>query len=299
MAAITSENFAENLVKMLAAEALPILRQNALMANLVNRNFENQISERGHVVNVRLIPSMTANVISEGGSVTTQNPSQGTVPVALTTHVEASFTIPDFSRAIAGGQVVGDYLKPAVIAVVDKIETDLMKMYGGLTSNAALGAGATDLTEAVVDNAEKALFNARAPMSSPKWLAVNSDQYSVIRQLARFSELDKIGSGDAIITGEVGTLKGLNVFRSHYVQTTAGPVDHNMAFQRDAFALVMRPLPPPMPGSGGIASTVSDSGYGLRVVTTYNGSTLSQQFTVDALFGIAVVRPELGVEVKS
>lgn len=299
MSLITTDNVSEAIVKVFAANALPILRERLMMGRLVNRNFENMISERGDTVNVPLIPAMTASRISQGGSVTTQSPNLGNVPITLTTHVESSFKIPDVVKAIKGGDIVSKYLAPAIIAVANTIEQDLFNLYADLTANAAVGSAGSNLTEAVVDSAETALFNAKVDESTPRWMAVTAAQYGVLRQLERFSQEDKIGSGDAIITGQVGTLKGFNVFRHHFVPVTSGPdTDHNIAFTPDTFALVMRPLGRPVSNNARV-EPVSDNGYGMRIVMTYDGNQLSDQFTVDALYGVATVRPETGVEVLS
>ena len=72
MPSITSSNVAQAIVKLVAAEALPSLMGNLVMGNLVNRDFEPVLANAGDTVNVPIPPALTANVISETGSVTTQ-----------------------------------------------------------------------------------------------------------------------------------------------------------------------------------------------------------------------------------
>lgn len=74
---------------------------------------------------------------------------------------------------------------------------------------------------------------------------------------------------------------------------------HNIAFSRDAIGLVIRRLPRPLPGTGAIAEYAEFGNFGMRVVMSYKPDTLSQQFTVDVLYGKGVLRNGFGVQVRS
>ena len=67
MAAITSTNLANAIVKLVAADALPALVGNLVMGNLVNRDYEPVLANAGDTINVPIPPVMTANNLSEGG----------------------------------------------------------------------------------------------------------------------------------------------------------------------------------------------------------------------------------------
>src|SRR5438552_14407442 len=98
MPAITSTNVAQAIVKLVAADALPALVGNLVMGNLVNRNYEPVLAQAGATVNIPISPSLTANNIAEGGTVTTQNPSLGNAQIVLNTHIEATFQVPDVTK---------------------------------------------------------------------------------------------------------------------------------------------------------------------------------------------------------
>ncbi len=170
MAAITSANVAQAIVKLVAADALPALMGNLIMGNLVNRNYEPVLGQAGDTVNIPIVPSMVANNIAEGGTVTTQNPSLGNAQIVLNTHAEATFQIPDVTKVLAVPDLLRIYMEPAVVAIAEKIETDLLNLYASFTSNATLGTAGTALTEAVIDQAETSLFQAKVPQSQPKYL---------------------------------------------------------------------------------------------------------------------------------
>src|SRR5579862_230766 len=303
MPAITSANLASAIVKLVAADALPALVGNLVMGNLVNRDYEPVLAQAGDTVNVPIAPQLVANNIVEGNAVQLQSPSLGNAQIVLNTHAEATFQIPDVTRVLAVPDLLRVYMQPAVAAIADRIESDLLNLYAGFTANTPLGTASTPVTEAVLDQAETALFAAKVPSGTPKYLVVDSNTYSAMRQIPRFSEYQTAGEAGlrAMIDGTFGKIKDFFVFRSQFVQATgATPVNtHNLAFCKDAIGLVVRRLPQPLPGTGAIAEYAELGNFGMRVTMSYQPNTLAQQFTVDVLYGAGVLRNSFGVQVNS
>lgn len=303
MAAITSANVANAIVKLVAVDALPALMGNLVMGNLVNRDFEPTLAQAGDTVNVPIPPTLVANNLAEGGTVVTQNPSLGNAAIVLNTHAEATFQIPDVTKVLAVPDLLKLYMQPAVIALAEKIETDLLNLYGQFSSNSPVGSSGVAITEATVDAAETALFNAKVSASQPKYLVVDGSTYSQLRQIPRFTEYQSVGDAGlrSIIDGSVGKIKDFFVFRSQFVaKTGSGPATtQNMAFTKEAIALVTRRLPQPIMGTGAIAEYAELGNFGVRVLMSYAPNTLAQQFTVDVLYGCGVLRNTHGVQVRS
>src|SRR5258705_12752247 len=154
MGAITSSNIANAIVKLVAAEALPVLVGNLVMGNLVNRDYEPLLAQAGDTINVPIPPTMVANNIAEGGTVQTQNPSLGNAQIVLNTHAEATFQIPDVTKVLAVPDLLQLYMNPAVGAIAQKIETDLLGLYASFTANAPVGTAGSAVTEAIGGSAE-------------------------------------------------------------------------------------------------------------------------------------------------
>jgi hypothetical protein len=290
---------ANAIVKLVAADALPALVGNLVMGNLVNRQFEPLLANAGDTVNVPLPPVMAANNIAEGGTIQAQTPSLGNAQIVLNTHAESSFILPDVTRALAVPDLLRTYMEPAVISIAEKIETDILSLYPQFTFNTAQG-GATSFDEARLDGSETALFTAKVPAAQQKYLVVSGTAYGEIRQLPRFSEFRTIQDAgvNALVTGTVGKLKDFIILRSQYVQKVSSTT-YNVAFARDAIALVMRRLPQPLPGTGAIAEYVEMGNFGMRVVLSYQPGTLAQQVTIDAFYGVGVLRNSFGLQVQS
>ena len=300
---ITSANVAQAIVKLVAAEALPALMGNLVMGNLVNRDFEPQMAHAGDTINVPVVPSLTANNIGETGTVSTQNPNLTNAQIVLNTHLEASFQVPDVTKVLAYPDLLRTYLQPAVIALAEKVETDLLGLAASFTANTPVGTAGAALTEASIEAAETALFNAKVPLSQPRYLVVDGSAYSNLRQITRFSEYQTAGEAGlkTLIDGEVGKLKNFYVFRSQFINKTgSAPVTTwNLGFARNAMGLVIRRLPQPLPGTGAVAEYAELGNFGMRVVMSYQPNTLAQQFTVDMLYGTGVLRNNHGIVVKS
>ncbi len=303
MSAITSANVANAIVKLVAADALPVLVGNLVMGNLVDRDYEPSLAHAGDTINVPIPPVMQANNILEGGTVQTQNPNLGNAQIVLNTHAEATFQIPDVTKVLAVPDLLRIYMQPAVAAIAQKVESDLLNLYAGFTANVPVGSPGTAITESVIDAAETALFLAKVPPSAEKYMVVDAATYSAWRQIPRFSEFQTAGDAGlkALIDGTVGKIKDFFVFRSQFIPYTgSSPVTtHNLAFSRDAIGLVIRRLPQPLPGTGAIAEYAELGNFGMRVVMSYHPDTLAQQFTVDILYGCGILRNTSGVQVNT
>jgi hypothetical protein len=303
MSGMTSTNVANAIVKLVAADALPALMGNLVMGNLVNRDYEPVLAQAGDTINIPIPPTLVANNLAADGIVQTQNPSLGNAQIVLNTHAEATFQIPDVAKVLAVPDLLQIYMQPAVTALAEKIETDLLGLYGDFTANTAVGTAGSAITEGAVDSAETALFAAKVPASEPKYLIVDAATYSALRQIPRFSEYQSAGEAGlrALVDGSVGKIKDFYVLRSQFVaKTTSGTVTtHNLAFTKNAIGLVIRRLPQPLAGTGAVAHYAEFGNFGMRVVMSYQPNTLAQQFTVDVLYGASVIRNEFGVQVNS
>src|ERR1700686_745441 len=244
MPAITSANIANAIVKLVAADALPALVGNLVMGNLVNRDYEPTLAQAGDTVNVPIPATLVAFNIAEGGTVQTQNPDLGNAQIVLNTHAEATFQIPDVTKVLAVPDLLKIYMQPAVAAIAQRIETDLLSLYAGFTANTPVGTPGTPITEAVIDAAETALFLGKIPVSDQKFIVVDAATYSAWRQIPRFSEFQTAGDAGlrAIVDGTVGKVKDVFVFRSEFVPKTGSTpaTTHNVAFTKSAMGLVIR-----------------------------------------------------------
>ena len=89
------ENAAQAILKAVATIALETLVSKLTIGKLVNRTYEQALSQFGDVVNVPIAPAaMTPNNMGFSGSISPQTPSMGNAQIVLNFHEEASFNLP-------------------------------------------------------------------------------------------------------------------------------------------------------------------------------------------------------------
>lgn len=301
---IISQNTAAAVMKWVAAQGLPALVAETPMLNLVNRSYDEAFAQTGDVVNVPIAPVLTTNNLAEAGSITNQNASLGNAQIVLTKHRECTVALGDVMRAITSTNVASLFMDSQFKAMIEAIETDCLNCYPQLNAIAAVGTANTALTEAVIDNAETSLFNAK--VKADKYLVVSGTAYSQIRQLARFTEYQTIGpsgqpspmaTGKLVGSGD-GSTKGMTVYRSQLVPKVS-TTTYNMCFAKDAIALAFRQIPLPPQGGGVIGSYVPYNNMIFRVMLSTNQTTFVGQMTVDCLYGVGPLRQNFGLQVLS
>lgn len=71
-------------------------------------------------------------------------------------------------------------------------------------------------------------------------------------------------------------------------------IPQNLAFHKNAFALVMVPLEKP---EGAWGSTISDEGFSIRIVKAYDIDQDDELCRLDILYGVKTIYPEMGVRI--
>src|SRR6202021_3768755 len=141
----------------------------------------------GDSVNIPIPPAMVANNIAEGGMVQTQNPNLGNAQIVLNTHAEATFQIPDVTKVLAVPDLLKLYMQPAVVAIAERIESDILNLYSQFSSNPAVGPAGVPFTEAVVHQAETALFQGKVPSVAGKYRVGAPGGYPAMKKIPVFS----------------------------------------------------------------------------------------------------------------
>jgi len=175
------------------------------------------------------------------------------------------------------------------------MDEDLLSIYFQFTLT-DVGAYNTALTEAVIDSAETALFNARAV--GQKNLVVNGSGYSAIRQIARFTEADKRGGGDAAAESVMGQLKGFVVHRAQGVNITSSTEAHGVGMARTALLGAVRSMGTPGNGMGAVQVELAEDGVSVRYTQSYQHAELGAMSTLDVLYGFVAGRVNHGIEVR-
>lgn len=280
-----------------ANAALGKLEAELNLAKNVARDFEYTPSKEGDTVHIAKRGTLQANQKTSGNAVTLQNPTATKVDVTLNQHFEVTFAVEDIAKAQANQDIMMGYIEDAVLVLGEKIESALAALYSSLTGS-TINSGGGDITEDDVLAARAALTNARAPRSD-RFMYLDPSQVNALLKLERFTTPEKYGTGMPVQEGELGKIHGFRCFESLFVPSASSPATKsNIAMHRNAMVLAMRPLPEPK-APGAVATVIEKDGLGIRVVYSYNADQLADQVTLDILYGVGVLRSELGMVIES
>jgi hypothetical protein len=270
------------------SRALGFLHQNAVLAGLVNRDYEPTLQSKGDTVNVPIMPNFVAND-KAADTVTTKQTGQGkTVPVTLAYHKEVTFLVEDVAQAQAQPDLLDGYTRKAALAIAKKIDYDLAGMWAQYGTGMSIGSGSTDISEDTILEGRELLNALEVPYES-RFLVVK-DFHDMLK-VTRFTEVDKIGQTDAIRNGLIGKIHGFYCYEDPRIWTVtgSGAATHNLMFHRDGIVLATRALAIPPAGMGVQGSYLDMDGVGMRLTYSWNHDYLATQVTLDVLYGLKVI----------
>lgn len=266
--------------------ALGALKANTVMVQLVNRDYENQVATKGDVVNVVKRGTLVVNDKETGKQITLQTPTNTKIPVTLNKHKEISWLIEDTASAKAIEDAV-NYVTDAAIKLGNEIDADLLKLY------AQVGNKITDKSVGVdsILAAREKLNILKCPVNGRYMILHPKDETSVLK-LEQFTSAQwDNDNARALREATLGRKYGFTFIMDQNVVETGGS-RYNIAFTKDAFALVTRPLPAPPAGSGANSTTVEEDGISIRVTSSYSQKDGGMLWTLDVLYGVAALREE-------
>ena len=256
----------------------------AYKSNLVLANLVTKLSHKGKKGDTIHIPKPTrgsASVKAAGAQVTLSAATNTVVDISINKHYEYSKLIEDIAEVQALASMRKFYTDDAGYALATQVETDL---FGTMTGGSFVkgdgsawssGAGGA-ITDAGIRAMVLALDNADVPMDGRSIVLPPVASNSMLG-IDRFTEQQFIGSGDAIKTGKIGAIYGIDVFVTNSAPTT-GSNREGVMFHKDAAVLAEQ--------------------VGVRTQTQYKQVYLGDLFTADTIYGIGELRSEASVAFK-
>jgi hypothetical protein len=203
--------------------------------------------------------------------------------------------------AIPAGAGVGTWLTVAgddTPLQIQSISTLAVTLYLPLTRDVASGAAVVTITPGAVN--QPSTLTSRGitvangyPAGWHREIAV--DGFGGLPQL---QQAVTFGTNNASIYSviDVDSVLGITLDRplefsiADNAKVNIGPPGaYNIAFHRNAIALVTRPLALPRDGTGALATVVDFQGLSIRAVITYQGKDQGSLVTLDMLAGVAVL----------
>lgn len=274
MANETTSSTISELYTEIVAEALFVASEQSIMRNLV-RNYT--IAGGGKSVEVPIYANVSAAAVNEATDLsnTAVNPTSVTITAS---EVGIMTTLTDLARNSASRNVAGDIGRLFGEAIARKIDADLSALFTGFSTERAAGAGneltVQDVFEAVAD-----LRTANAP--APYYGVFHPKQiFNVKKSLTNtFVGRDTELSNEAMRTGFVGTIAGVQIFESSNISVDGSDDSIGGVFSQDALALAMM--------------------QDLKIESQRDASLRADEIVATAVYGVSEIHDSYGVKLTA
>jgi len=206
--------------QLIAREALIRLRNFLVMKALVYNDYSNTFQKQGDTIRVKKPPVYTANEFVS--SISLQNIAEDSVNVTLNhiadvsigwTSKEKALNIDDFNQQV---------LDPAMEAIAQKIDSDIMLEFYKAVPHFVGTSGTTPAGLVDFANAALMLNNKQVPLAG-RVAVFDPTALSKFSVLDAIVSAEKSGSTQALREGSIGRIQGMDNFMSQNVKThTAG-----------------------------------------------------------------------------
>lgn len=292
----TTASVANNFIPELwSDEVIGSYKSNLVLANLVTK-----MSHKGKKGDTIHIPAPTrgsASAKAANTQVTLSAATNSVVNISINKHYEYSKLIEDIAEVQALASMRKFYTDDAGYALATQVDDDLFALFEGLQGGTVGGSGsaawetaviggdgttlytgassnASDITDAGIRKMILALDNADVPMDN-RSLILPPVASNDLLAINRFTEQQFIGSGDAIKTGKIGQIYGVDVFVSSNCPAISTTGRVGGLFHRDAIVFAEQ--------------------VGVRTQTQYKQEYLGDLFTADTIYGVGELRNDAGI----
>lgn len=272
---------------IIAREALMVLRNNAVMAKLVHRDYSSEfVGGVGDTITIRKPASFVANEFD--GNIQVQDATETSVTVKMDKHLDVSFAVTAKQMALDIKDFSAQLLVPAMQAFADKIDKYLIALEAEATHRHPHADGVIAPADLIA--ARKFLTENAAPMTDRRFVVGATAEADLLGN-ELFVSAEKIGdNGTALREASLGRKFGMDIYVDQNIAAADGYTP-SIAFHKNAMALVTRSLP--MPEGAAKCATVNYDGFGLRVVYDYDINTKTDTISIDMLCGVKMLDDNL------
>jgi len=279
-------------------EVIGAYKSNLVVANLVTKLSHK--GKKGDSIHIPVPARGSASAKAANTQVTLSAATNTKVTVSIDKHYEYSKLIEDIAEVQALASMRKFYTDDAGYALSTQVDSDLFALGEGLQGGTVGGTGAAswetavigsngstaytgnssnaaDITDAGIRRMILTLDDADVPMDG-RSLVLPPIAANDLLGINRFTEQQFIGSGDAIKTGKIGQIYGVDVFISSNCPSASGNSGADrvgMLLHKDALVLAEQ--------------------VGVRSQTQYKQEYLGDLFTADTIYGTAELRNDAGV----
>jgi|TARA_R110000823_G_scaffold217964_2_gene347271 N4-gp56 family major capsid protein len=277
-------------------EVIAGYKKNLVLGGLVTKINHN--GKKGDTIHIPAPVRGSANAKVADTQVVLQGDTHSVVNLSINKHYEYSVVIEDVVEVQGLSSLRRFYTDDAGYALATQVDNDLFTICEGLQGGTVGGTGAalwekaviggdgttlftgnssndSDITDAGIRKMILTLDNADVPMSG-RFMIIPPIAANDMLGINRFTEQQYIGNGDAIKTGKIGSIYGIDV----YVSSNCPSIESDAArvgvmMHKDALALVEQ--------------------QSVRSQTQYKQEYLGDLFTSDTIYGVGELRNTSGI----
>lgn len=213
--------------EMWVQEALRQFRLRTVVLPFMNRDYADEFAQPGDVINLNKTGPLTTKRKFKGQEVETEAVTATDDWVRLNQHLYSSFYLDDHDLEQAFGDLVSKYLVESMVSMTHQM--DLIGLGEGYHFYPYTGGSfGTDADDAAVLALRESQNRLNLP-PNPRTLMVGSATETMLLNDERFVEARMIGDGKAIRTGELGMIRGFDVFSGSQVPEVTGTFDATTA----------------------------------------------------------------------
>ena len=276
-------------------EVIGAYKKNLVVANLVTKLSHK--GKKGDTIHIPVPARGSASAKAANTQVTLSAATNTVISVSIDQHYEYSKLIEDIAEVQSLASMRKFYTDDAGYALATQVDTKLFSLGEGLQGGTVGGSGAAawetavigsngstaytgnstnaaDITDAGIRRMILTLDNADVPMDNRSLICPPIAANDMLG-INRFTEQQFIGSGDAIRTGKIGQIYGVDVFITSNAPTPAGTDRAGMLLHKDALVLAEQ--------------------LGVRSQTQYKQEYLGDLFTSDTIYGVGELRNDAAV----
>lgn len=261
-------------------EVLMFVKSNLVLLPLI-KHYDADVKSSGQTVEIPNVSAITASLKAQNTLVTLNYNTETKTTITINRHYESSFLVEDILATQSNYSTRSDYTSAAAYAIAEKIDSDVATAMttAWKTASQTTGAYGTAIADANILAVNRYLSENKAPRTD-RVLVVHPKGEAELLNIDKYVRYDALGTGEAIKSGKLGTIYGVDVFMSQnlvYLDTATDEYN-SLMFHKEAWAIAMQMSP--------------------RTQAQYKQEYLGWLVTVDVLYGHTGLRSNFGYVVK-
>lgn len=243
------------------------------------KHYDRDIKSAGQTVEIPNLSNVSANLKVANTQVTLNAPTETKTTLTINQHYESSFLLEDFAEIQSAYDAASEYTEKTGYALAEKMDTTVVSE---ITDNVtkSVGTFGTALADTTILTANRYLDDAKVP-SMNRTLAVTPQGKQEMLGIDKYVRYDALGTGQAIVTGRIGTIYDIEVVMSHNLKVTvATPTQNNhLLFHKEVCAIAVQ--------------------KDIKFESQRKAEYLGDLYVAQSLWGVKILRDDHGVVVKS